>query len=89
MGSLKPILGTSVPRLIEVYQNAPRFIVKPNEPEKLASKIMWLKRNYELAVAYASSLYAYAVRTQWIRMAGRHTLLYTTLLSKREQTSPP
>jgi len=82
MGSLKPIIGTSVPRLIELYQYAPRFIVKPNDPRELALKIKWLAENYELAVAYASSLYSYAVRTQWIRMARRHLALYNVLLGK-------
>ncbi len=82
MGSLKPIIGTSVPRLIELYQYAPRFIVKPNDPRELALKIRWLAENYELAVAYASSLYSYAVRTQWIRMARRHLALYNVLLGK-------
>ena len=82
MGSLKPIIGTSVPRLIELYQYAPRFIVKPNDPKELAFKIKWLTENYELAVAYASTLYSYAVRTQWIRMARRHLALYNALLGK-------
>ena len=82
MGSLKPIIGTSVPRLIELYQYAPRFIVKPNDPKELAYKIKWLTENYELAVAYASTLYSYAVRTQWIRMARRHLALYNALLGK-------
>jgi len=82
MGSLKPVIGTSVPRLIELYQYAPRFVVKPNDPKELAFKIKWLAENYELAVAYASSLYSYAVRTQWIRMARRHLALYNMLLGK-------
>ncbi len=80
MGSLKPIVGTRVPRLIELYQFSPRLVVSPRNPRELARKILWLTENYDLAVAYMSSLYAYSIRTNWVRMARRHYNLYSQLL---------
>ncbi len=81
MGSLKPIIGSRVPRLIELYQRAPRLTVAPGDPGDLACKIEWLAKNYDYAVAYMAELYAYAARTQWTRMARRHLEHYKRILS--------
>ena len=85
MGSLKPIIGTGVPRLVELYQLAPRLVVKPGDSEALARLLAWIGDpvNYDLAVAYASPLYSYAVRTSWPRVARRHLEVYTALLEGR------
>ena len=80
MGSFKPLLGTRVPRLIELYQSAPRATVPPKKPKELSKSLEWFIRNYDHIVAYMASLYSYAVRTQWIRMARRHLRLYRELL---------
>ncbi len=80
MGSMKPIVGTSVPKLIELYQNVPRLTVPPDNPEALAEILGWVAKNYDIVVPYMSSLYGYAVRTQWPRMARRHLNLYARLL---------
>ena len=80
MGSFKPIIGTRVPRLLELYQFSPRITVTPTDPKELSRMIRWCMRNYDYVVAYMSSLYSYAVRTQWIRMARRHLSLYRELL---------
>ena len=80
MGSLKPIIGTRVPRLVELYQHAPGLTVPPRDPEALARMIKWLRENYDLAASYMSDVYAYAARTQWPRVARRHLLLYRSLL---------
>ncbi|AEA46631.1 glycosyltransferase [Archaeoglobus veneficus] len=81
MGGLKPIVGSRTPRLVELYQFAPRLTVPPGEPGELARKIAWLVENYDYAVAYMTELYGYAARTQWIRMAHRHLKLYQNLLT--------
>ncbi|MCD6421457.1 MAG: group 1 glycosyl transferase [Thaumarchaeota archaeon] len=81
MGSFKPIIGTRVPRLLELYQFSPRTTVTPMNPADLAKIIKWCIRNYDYVVAYMSTLYGYAVRTQWIRMARRHLSLYRELLT--------
>jgi len=80
MGSLKPIIGTRVPRLIEFYQHAPRLTVPPNDPRSLAEKIRWLIDNYDYALAYMTEVYSYAARTQWFRMASRHIKTYQRFL---------
>ncbi len=80
MGSMKPIVGTRVPKLIELYQNVPRLTVPPDDPESLAEILEWVMRNYDVVVPYMTSLYGYAVRTQWPRMARRHLNLYNRLL---------
>ncbi len=80
MGGLKPIIGSRTPRLVELYQFAPRLTVPPENPGDLAKKIRWLVKNYDYAVAYMTNLYGYAARTQWIRMAYRHLELYRSLL---------
>jgi len=81
MGGLKPIIGSRTPRLIELYQHAPRLTVPPNNPVELAKKIKWLVANYDYALAYMAEVYSYAARTQWIRMAHRHLELYKMILS--------
>jgi len=81
MGSFKPLLGTRVPRLIELYQFAPRATIPPKKPEQLSKTLRWYIRNYEHMVAYMANLYSYAVRTQWIRMARRHLKLYKETLA--------
>jgi len=81
MGSFKPLIGTRVPRLIELYQFAPRATVPPKNPVQLSKSIRWCIRNYEHMVTYMATLYGYAVRTQWIRMARRHLSLYRELLT--------
>jgi len=83
MGSFKPLIGTRVPRLIELYQFAPRA-TSPKDSKKLSMRIKWLIENYDYAVAYMTSLYSYAVRTQWIRMARRHLNLYNQLLKRSD-----
>ncbi len=80
MGSFKPIVGTRAPRLIELYQFAPRLTVPPRSPREFSKKIKWLMENYDYAVSYMAYLYGYAVRTQWLRMARRHLSLYLDLL---------
>jgi glycosyltransferase involved in cell wall biosynthesis len=82
MGGLKPIIGTRAPRLIELYQHAPRMTVPVRSAEELTRKIKWLRENYDVAIAYMSSLYSYAVRTQWPRIARRHLSLYMNLLKE-------
>jgi len=81
MGSFKPLIGTRVPRLIELYQFAPRATVPPKNPMQLSKSIRWCIRNYEHMVTYMATLYGYAVRTQWIRMARRHLSLYREILT--------
>ena len=81
MGGLKPIIGTRVPRLIELYIHAPRLTIPPRSPVELRKKIKWLRENYELAIPYMSNLYSYAIRTEWHRMARRHLTIYNQLLT--------
>ncbi len=81
MGSFKPIIGTRVPRLLELYQFSPRTTVAPMSPLELARMIRWCIRNYDYVVPYMSTLYGYAIRTQWVRMARRHLTLYRQLLT--------
>lgn len=90
MGGLKPIVGSRTPRLVELYQYAPRLTVPPRDPVELAKKIRWVVNNYDYAVAYMATLYGYAARTQWPRMARRHLELYTKLLAgkPREPSLP-
>jgi len=80
MGGLKPIIGSRTPRLIELYQYAPQMTVPAQEPKELANKVKWLASNYEYAVSYMSDLYAYAAKTQWIRVGYLHLKLYQALL---------
>jgi len=82
MGSFKPIIGTRAPRLIELYQFAPRLTVPPRNPKEFAKRMKWLIENYDYAVAYMAYVYGYAVRTQWLRMARRHLSLYLNLLEE-------
>lgn len=86
MGSLKPIIGTRVPKLIELYQHAPRLTIPPGDPRALARMMRWVINNYDIVVPYMSFLYSYAVRTQWYRMARRHLNLYIRIL-KSQRTS--
>jgi len=81
MGSFKPIVGTRVPRLIELYQFAPRLTAPPRTPTELAKRISWVIENYDYAVNYMGYMYGYAVRTQWLRAARKHLALYQELLS--------
>ena len=83
MGSLKPIVGTRAPRLIELYQYVPRLTVPPRKPMELTKKIKWLMENYDYAVAYMTYLYGYAARTHWLRMARRHINLYNEILQRK------
>jgi glycosyltransferase involved in cell wall biosynthesis len=83
MGSLKPLVGTRVPRLIELYQYAPSLTVPPRSPELLASRLEWVIDNYELASAYSAQLFAYAAETQWPRVARAHLELYRGLMEQK------
>ncbi len=89
MGGLKPIVGSRTPRLVELYQYAPRLTVPPRTPRELAEKIRWVTNNYDYAVAYMATLYSYAARTQWHRMARRHLNLYNKLLAGKEHEIIP
>ncbi len=88
MGGLKPIIGSRTPRLVELYQYAPRLTVPSRDPLELAEKIKWAVNNYDYAVAYMATLYGYAARTQWPRMARRHLELYTKLLVGKIREPP-
>ncbi len=84
MGSLKPIIGSNVPRLTELYTLAPRLVFRAGDPWGLAEKLKALldPHRYDFTVAYASPLYSYAVRTGWPRVAGRHLDLYRRILRR-------
>ncbi|RLE90400.1 MAG: group 1 glycosyl transferase, partial [Thermoprotei archaeon] len=86
MGSFRPIIGTKVPRLIELYQYAPRLTIPPKAPKELSRKILWLIENYDFGVAYMAYLYGYSARTQWLRMARRHVSLYNNILKSEAST---
>lgn len=81
MGGLKPIIGSRTPRLVELYQYVPRLTVPPGDCVELAKRIKWVINNYDYAVPYMATLYGYAARTQWIRMARRHLKLYRRILA--------
>lgn len=80
MGALKPIVGTRVPRLVELYEVSRQLTAVPEDADDLAEKIEWVLNHYDFAVVYASSLYSYAVRVQWARMARRHLINYRKLV---------
>lgn len=82
MGSLKPIIGTRTPRLIELYSHAPRMTIPPGNSAELARLLRWIKQNYDYAVAYMAETYAYAARTEWHRIARRHIALYRRIASR-------
>ncbi len=83
MGSLKPVIGSNVPRLYELYTLAPRLVFRSGDSKSLARLILSVLDSsvYDMIVPYASPLYSYAVRTSWPRMARRHIRLYTSLLA--------
>lgn len=80
MGALKPVIGTRVPRLVELYENARRLVAVPGDAKDLALRLKWVMDAYDYAITYASNLYSYAVRVQWSRMARRHVALYKRLV---------
>ena len=84
MGSMKPIIGTNVPRLSELYTLTPRLVVRSGDYQALAQAIERFssKEFLDLIIPYAGSLYSYAVRTSWPRTARRHVSLYKRLLLK-------
>jgi len=86
MGSLKPIIGTRVSRLVELYERVPRLTTLPERPEQLRALISWVRQNYDLAVTYSSSIYSYATTTQWLHVARSHVLLYKELIGHRESS---
>ncbi len=81
MGSLKPIIGTRTPRLVELYSHAPRMTIPPGNPVELRRLLRWIRVNYDYAVAYMAETYAYAARTEWHRIARRHIALYRRLVA--------
>ncbi|MCE4604275.1 MAG: glycosyltransferase [Aeropyrum sp.] len=83
MGSLKPIVGTRVPRLVELYEYANILTVPPRSPELLAKKVEWVTRNYEIAASASASLYSYAASTQWPLIASQHLALYRGVIEGR------
>lgn len=85
MGSLKPVVGSRVPRLVELYANAPQLTVRPGDAEGLAAKIAWVVSDYDAAAAYAGPLYSYAARTSWSRVARRHLSLYREVLAGKRR----
>ncbi len=89
MGGLKPIVGSKTPRLVELYQYAPRLTVPADSPYELSKMLKWVVENYDYAVAYMATLYSYAARTQWVRMARRHLNLYLKLLVGKELETAP
>lgn len=84
MGSFKPIIGTRVPRLIELYDNAPQMTITPENPVELRKKLVWLSQSYEQALVYMERMYSYAVGTEWHVIARKHLQLYAEL-SKKQQ----
>ncbi len=88
MGALKPIVGTRVPRLVELYEVSRQLTAVPEDPVDLAGKIEWVLNHYDFAVVYASNLYSYAVRVQWGRMARRHLTNYRKAIKAYTQDLP-
>jgi len=84
MGSLKPIIGTRVPRLIELYNNAPQMTITPGNSVELREKLVWLLQNYEHAMMYMERMYSYAVGTAWRNIARKHLQLYVKLSRKQQ-----
>jgi len=84
MGSFKPIIGTRVPRLIELYDNAPQMTITPGNSVELRKKLVWLLENYEHAMMYMEKMYSYAVGTEWHTVARKHLQLYVKLAKKQQ-----
>ena len=84
IGSLKPVIGSSVPRLYELYTLTPRLVFRAGDPGDLAAKLRETldAAGYDNMVTYASPLYSYAVRTSWPRIARRHLALYERILGE-------
>lgn len=87
LGSFKPIIGTKVPRLIELYEIAPELVVAPGKHEELAAKIIDFIENTDDYVTYLKMLKEYAIYTSWEKVALRHINVYKSIIEKKARKS--
>ncbi len=80
MGSKRPIVATRVPRLVEYYTIAPELCTPPENPEKLAEKIIYALHNKDKLKKYVDRVWEYAIETSWPNTAKKHVQLYTEIL---------
>jgi len=87
LGSFKPIIGTKVPRLIELYEIAPELVVSPGKYEELAAKIIDFIENPREYVTYLKLLKEYALYTAWEKTALKHINAYKSIIEKKSRKS--
>ncbi len=80
MSVYKPIIGTRVPRLVELEQYAPSMTVPPQDPRGIAALTLRAVKEPVVTDQYMQPLYHYTVATAWRKLALRHIMLYQGLI---------
>ncbi len=82
-GSFKPIVGTRIPRLVELMELMPQVTVPPEDVGDLAKKLLFVLDNLKDFERIFKPVFEYARETSWERSAERHFLLYNSVLAKK------
>ena len=83
MGSFRAIIGSRTPRLLELYQRAPRATFPQGNAAALRRLLAVASRDPEAIVEMEAGLYSYAVETRWDAVARRHLDIYAELSQRR------
>ncbi len=75
--SLKPIVCTKVPRLVEYYELVPELVVSVADPREIASMISYVLENYSYILKkIRPTLSEFVRRTHWSVVASKHLRTY-------------
>ena len=84
LGSFKPIIGTSTPRLVEM-SIVPEALV--NDIEDLKIKLKYIMENEEEYLRRLAPLFSYGLETRWEVVAREHEKLYSKLVESAQGRS--
>lgn len=84
VGSMKPIIGSNVPRLNELKNITPNLVFEASNPKDLYSIIYEIinSNKYNMSLNLQRRiLYSYTKNTSWMKVAKKHLELYHKILS--------
>ncbi len=82
-GSFKPIVGTRIPRLVELMELLPQVTVPPGDVENLAKRLLFVLDNLKDFERIFKPVFEYAQNTSWERSAERHFMIYNSVLARK------
>ncbi len=79
MLTYRPVIGTRVPRLVELEQYVPEMTCAPGDPGSIVARARLAIEEFNVVERFMRDMYTYAVTTEWRRVARQYLRVYEAL----------